>query len=454
MVIKRPPFLTKANRGYYHREVPHEDESITHVGPGTPAGEYLRRFWQPVLAAHQLREQPLAITRFCEDLVAFRDKGGRIGLLQAYCSHCGTSLESGQIEEDGIRCRRNGWKFSYDGRILDTPGEPPDNSLNDRFCHGAYPVTEHGGIVFAYMGPPEKMPDFPLFDIWEIPGNHLEPGRHMKPTEHGPVPNPKPCNWLQVVDNFVDPLHEHVLHATISGIQFIDKNGRPVEELAIEGEAKFLETSTGIITLDVRRVSDETVWVRNIEWIWPNAAITGGSRVFSHEWGPGESELHNVPLLILWGIPVDDYNTVEIDMIGVPDGEAFRYTRVVSPALEANMGGRDYEQMQRFPGDSEANIGQRTVARHSLEHLAVSDRGVTMMRKGLRRGIRAVQQGEDPPELKHFSGRTITTYGGDSLLRVDRAATPEEDKELIGGMALDMAKRYVQSPPNLPSSAK
>jgi hypothetical protein len=303
------------------------------------------------------------------------------------------------------------------------------------------------------MGPPEKMPDFPRFDIWEIPGYHMEPGRHLKPTEDGPVPNPKPCNWLQVVDNFVDPLHENILHATISGLQFIDQNGRPVEELAIEGEGKFLETSTGIITLDVRRITDDTVWLRNIEWIWPNAAVTGGSRVFPHEWEPDQTELHNVPLLVLWGIPVDDYNTVEIDMLSVPDGKAFEYTKVQSPALAANMGGRDYEQMQRFPGDYEANIGQRTIARHSLEHLAVSDRGVTMMRKGLRRGIRAVQQGGDPPELKHMAGRMITTYGGDTLLKVDRAATPDKDKEQIGKMAMDLVKRYVQDPPNIPPAA-
>ena len=255
------------------------------------------------------------------------------------------------------------------------------------------------------------------------------------------------------MDNFVDPLHENILHATISGLQFIAQNGRPVEELAIEGEGKFLETSTGIITLDVRRITDDTVWLRNIEWIWPNAAVTGGSRVFPHEWEPDQTELHNVPLLVLWGIPVDDYNTVEIDMLSVPDGKAFEYTKVQSPALAANMGGRDYEQMQRFPGDYEANIGQRTIARHSLEHLAVSDRGVTMMRKGLRRGIRAVQQGGDPPELKHMAGRMITTYGGDTLLKVDRAATPDKDKEQIGKMAMDLVKRYVQDPPNIPPAA-
>ena len=449
MVVKRPEFLTKPYSAYYHREVPDEDSFITHVGPGTPAGEYLRRFWQPVIVSHQLREFPLAIKRLGEALVAFRDGSGRAGLLQLYCSHCGASLESGQIEEDGIRCRRNGWKFAADGRALDTPGAPSDNALRDRFCHGSYPVTEHGGVVFAYMGPPEKMPDFPAFDVYETPGYHFEPGRHLMPSPEGLVPNLKPCNWVQCVDNLADPQHEEFLHATISGIQFTDMNGRLLEEVAIKGEGKYLETPTSIITLDMRRVNDDTVWVRNIEFLWPNMAALGGPPVFPHEWGPGETEDHILPVCFLWAVPVDDYNTVEIDIVRVPDGQRFQRSKLKMTALEANMGRRDYEQMQRIPGDYEAQISQRTIAVHALEHLGASDRGVTLLRKGVRRGIRAVQQGQDPPELEHLSGEMAITYGGDTLLRLDKAATPEEDRELIGRKGLDLAKRYVESPPNV-----
>ena len=172
MAVKRAPFITKPLNGYYHSQVPGDDEEITRCGPGTPGGEYLRRFWQPIPVSHQLRELPFGVKRFDEELVAFRDGSGRIGLLQIHCSDCGTSLEHGQIEEDGIRCRHRGWKFAVDGRILDTPGEPTDSNLKDRLCQEAYPVTEYGGFVFAYMGPPEKMPDFPMFDIYETPGHH------------------------------------------------------------------------------------------------------------------------------------------------------------------------------------------------------------------------------------------------------------------------------------------
>ena len=452
MVIKRAPFITKPYSGYHHTEVPEDDKEITRVGPGTPAGEYLRRFWQPILVSHQLKELPFALMRFGEELVAFRDKSGRVGLLQLYCSHCGKSLESGQIEEDGIRCGQFGWKFAVDGRTLDTPGAPADSNLKDRFCHGSYPVTEHGGLVFTYMGPPEKMPDFPSFDLYETPGFHLEPGKHLAPSDEGPIPNPKPCNWLQIVDNLVDPLHEEIIHATISGIQFKYRDGRELKELAISGQGGFVETPTGIITLDIRRISDDTVWVRNIEYLWPNLAVLGRSFVFPYEWGPDQTEDHADRHTILWAVPVDDHNSVEIDMVCVPDGETFPYSNVNAVAGESNRGGRPYERMQRFPGDYEAQMGQRSIAVHGLEHLGVEDRGVTMMRKGLRKRVRLVQQGQDPPEMKPLSDQIVPTYGGDTLLKVDRAATPEDDKELTLRMGMGMANRYVQSPPNLPGT--
>ena len=253
MATKKAPFITKPLSAYHHREVPKEDEYLTHVGPGTPAGEYLRRFWQPVAYAYQLTDLPLRVEIMGEELVVFRDGRGEIGMLELHCPHRGTSLEFGLIEDAGIRCCYHGWLFDVAGRILDTPLEPPNSTLKDRLCHGAYPVREYKGMVFAYMGPPDKMPDFPIFDLYELPGYNLEPD---------PLPGDdhKPCNWLQVVDNYLDPLHEEFLHARISGLQFYDKDRRPLAELAILGEGQLVETPTGYMTLESRRVED-CVWV-------------------------------------------------------------------------------------------------------------------------------------------------------------------------------------------------
>ena len=138
-------------------------------GPDTPAGEWFRRFWQPVAVSEELIDLPKAIRILDEELVIFRDRSGQVGLLELRCSHRGTSLEFGQIEERGIRCCYHAWYYDVDGKILDTPGEPADSTLKTRLYHGAYPTLEYKGLVFAYMGPPEKRPVFPIYDTFDLP---------------------------------------------------------------------------------------------------------------------------------------------------------------------------------------------------------------------------------------------------------------------------------------------
>ena len=442
MPSKRTPFITKPLSGYYHREVPREDEYLTHVGPGTPAGEYLRRFWQPVAYTSQLRDLPLRLEIMGEELVLFRDGRGEIGLLELHCSHRGTSLEFGLIEERGIRCCYHGWLFDTVGRILDTPLEPPDSTLKDRLCHGAYPVKEYGGLVFTYMGPPDKMPELPILDLFEQPGYILQCG------ELRDAATVRPCNWLQNVDNLVDPLHEEFLHARMSGIQFLDKEKRPLEALAILGQGEFVETPTGIMTLDIRRV-DDCIWVRNIEYIWPNMVVLGDTPAFPPKFGPGQTEIHEVPNIISWAVPVDNTNTLRFSFVSVPVGESNPRRNDPMPAVVANLGGRTYEDQQRTPGDYEAQVSQRPIAVHSLEHLGVEDRGVTLMRREMRKAVRLVEGGQDPPGILQHPGKTVPTYGGDTILRVPPAPTEEEDRKLVLRRGREMAKRYLKSPPHL-----
>ena len=189
------PFLNIPHGGYLHRDVPAEDGEITHVGPGTPAGEWFRRFWQPVFVSDGLKDLPTAIRILGEDLVLFRDGSGQIGLLELHCSHRGTSLEFGQIEERGIRCCYHAWLYDVNRRILETPGEPPESILKDRLHHGAYPTHEYGGLVFAYMGPREKQPVFPIFDTYDVPGYHSQDSRNghlalQLPPGHGKFHGP------------------------------------------------------------------------------------------------------------------------------------------------------------------------------------------------------------------------------------------------------------------------
>ena len=152
--------------GYWQREVPKEDVELTHVGPGTPCGEYLRRYWQPVILSEDLKDLPKKIRIMGEDLVIFRDFGGKIGLLALHCSHRGTSLEYGVISERGLRCCYHGWLYDVDGKVLEIPGQSVGNTYHERLYHPAYPTLEYKGLVFAYMGPPDKRPAFPSYDTF------------------------------------------------------------------------------------------------------------------------------------------------------------------------------------------------------------------------------------------------------------------------------------------------
>ena len=139
VMATRPTFLTTRFGGYFHRDVPTEEAELTHVGPGTPCGEYLRRYWQPVCFTDELQDLPLRVTILGEELVVFRDLSGAVGLLELRCPHRGTSLEYGLIGARGIRCCYHAWLFDVDGTILETPGEPADSTLKDRLCHWRLP---------------------------------------------------------------------------------------------------------------------------------------------------------------------------------------------------------------------------------------------------------------------------------------------------------------------------
>jgi len=168
-----------------------DETLLTHSGPGTPCGEYLRRYWHPFMLASELKDLPLVVRLLGEDLVVFRDRGGRLGLLHKHSAHRGTSLEIGNPQERGIRCCYHGWHFDVDGTILDTPAEPPSSRIKENFCQGAYHVRELHGLLFAYMGPPEDVPPLPVLDtMLNPPGNKPVPFRFEMP-----------CNWLQVVEN-------------------------------------------------------------------------------------------------------------------------------------------------------------------------------------------------------------------------------------------------------------
>lgn len=206
-----------------------ENQLLTQVGRGTPCGELLRRYWHPVAAAGELREgKPIqAVKILGEELAVYRDKKGSYGLVGEHCPHRLASLAYGRVEEEGIRCPYHGWKFDATGKCLEQPAEPPDSTFKDRIKHVAYPVELLGGLLFAYLGP-EPKPLLPRWDVlvwqngkrWILKESIIE------------------CNWLQPMENSVDPSHLFWLHGDTAHL------ARRVKKYAEQHE--FIEFEYGI----------------------------------------------------------------------------------------------------------------------------------------------------------------------------------------------------------------
>jgi len=177
--ISRPTLATKAYNGYIESHRGASDELLVRTGRGTACGEYLRRYWQPVALAAEIEDLPRLIRVLGEELVIFRDRSGRYGLVHRHCPHRRASLEFASCESNGIRCCYHGWLFDVDGRILEIPGQPDGIAelIKNKTSLGAYPVKEFKGLLFAYLGPIDDMPEFPIYDTLEIPDHTYVPYR-------------------------------------------------------------------------------------------------------------------------------------------------------------------------------------------------------------------------------------------------------------------------------------
>jgi nitrite reductase/ring-hydroxylating ferredoxin subunit len=429
----RAPFLRTRYGAYLHREVPQEDAELTHVGPNTPCGEYLRRFWQPVCFSDELKDLPLRVKILGEELVAFRSGRGEVGLLELHCPHRGTSLEFGLVGADGIRCCYHGWLFGADGTILETPGEPADSTLKDRLFHGAYPTHEESGIVFAYLGPPERQPPFPVYDSLVQRGSRLIPGRKYF----------YPCNWLQIMENTMDPAHTAFLHTIVSGAVF-------TEEFGVLPEVEYIETPIGMIYVGTRRVGDN-IWARMVEAVLPNL------QQVAPIWETGREERSfSGPMMSRWLVPVDDANTMFIEFrhLSEKEGDTPAWWADREIMLPGQLAAATYEEGQRHPGDYEAQVSQRPIAIHGLEHLAETDRGIGIFRNQLRRGIRAVKAGEDPLGIIRNGNGVIATYCNNTVVRAPPAATDAADKALMRETGRRLAESYLRSPPLMAGAAE
>jgi len=367
----------------YGRPQQHSNDMLTRVGPGTPCGEYMRRYWQPVAASEKVTTRPRKIRILGEDLVIFRDKRGNPGLLYPRCIHRGTTLYYGRVEDEGIRCCYHGWLFDVQGNCLDQPCEPQGGENKHKIRQPWYPVKEHYGLVFAYMGPPDKMPVLPRFENLE----NLQAGEQVYGIEapgggYGDFKmqvESTPYNWLQVWENIMDPYHVWVLHSTFTETQFAE--GFKIKPHKVE----FEDHPLGCVYNIYRDLDDGRSVRRTSFAMLPNVAI-----VPSVELADGQ------PDNVVWFVPVDDTHFTVMFASrakGRPPLESFRIPLTPDGKTWSEM---SEEEHRDYPGDFEAQWGQGEITLHSEEHLARSDIGVIQLRKKMKKNIKSVQNDASP----------------------------------------------------------
>ncbi len=378
--------LLDRNGRAYGMEEPHFDPVLVHVGPRTPGGELLRRYWQPIALSSDATTLPKLIRRFGEDLVLFRNQRGEVGLLYPRCAHRGTSLVYGRVEEDGIRCCYHGWKFGNQGHCLDQPCEPGGGRNRDRIRQPWYPVVEQFGAIWTYMGPPDKQPLFPVFSCFEgLRAEETIEAEYF--SSKGEIqPFPVDHNWFQTFDNATDHYHVAILHARNSGPQFPDP--RISTKIPEEISWKVATDGRSILTFSKRIIEGtREAWMRIEQGIMPNMLA------LPPFFGDGPS------MTVTAFIPIDDTHFVTIDINRKSAASNIYPTEVEGWGFGPERkiwGEMDFEYHQRHPLDYEAQAGQGKITFHSQEHLAFTDRGLGMHRRLFKQQCETVAKGGDP----------------------------------------------------------
>jgi nitrite reductase/ring-hydroxylating ferredoxin subunit len=443
--------------GYYTNGSVAHDPELTETGPGTPMGEYMRRFWHPVCMSMELTDTPRFLKILNEELVAFRDGSGAVGVLHAHCVHRGASLEYGAIQQHGIRCCYHGMVFDVDGACLQVPFPKGEEAEAEKYAcsirQGAYKAIERNGLVFAYMGPPDEEPPFPE---WE--GNFTV----QASDELVPYSNFQHCNWLQVQDNAADNYHPTALHAGknvvdghFQGTTF-DEVGAASMEVAPDMQFIPVQQGRGLACAGARRVDKDRLFVRVQHQALPNLSL----HAYTSEDGSSKklfSRFH----IVRWTVPVDDENSKMIgwrvmgpgiDTRGIGKKEWVGYESIdflegqvamrrperfgqytindMPPIPPAHRERPNYKQAQYAPGDYEAIISQRPIAVHALEHPTRFDAGLYLFRKLLRDAVRGSNPAAGPAQfaewLRSVDGAPNSCCSG-NVLDIPEAATVEEE---------------------------
>jgi 5,5'-dehydrodivanillate O-demethylase len=425
-----------------------ENERLTRVGPGTPVGTLFRHYWQPIAPSQQLKERSvLPIRLYGQDMVLFRDKQGRIGLVDDRCAHRQVKLECAKTNDAGIRCPYHGWTFDTTGQCVDQPAEPAGSSFKDKVKIGSYHVEELAGLIFAYIGP-DPVPLLPRWDrlVWDDV---------YRVIAYAIVP----CNWLQCMENTPDAMHTIYLHGeffqTWLGEQEIARSD-PRWALASGFQKPIVKHEYGMHKYGLHRGwliegQGETAntWTSSSPLVFPNTHVTSGSG--RHDFG--------------WRVPIDDTHTMQVVLrsfqpgngVKVPKQDAVPYYEMPVRDEAGNFLSLDTVNGQDFM----AWTMQGEIMDRTKERLGDSDRGIIAYRQLIRDQIERVEAGltpinvfRDPAENEQIDLPTVLDrghawgYAADgsyirgSVTAADRL--PENVAEEIEDLYVEAARRKNQ----------
>jgi 5,5'-dehydrodivanillate O-demethylase len=422
-----------------------ENELLTRVGPGTPMGELLRRYWQPIAAAGELDHKPTkAVTLLGEELVLYKDRSGQLGLIGRRCPHRRVSLVYGVPEDEGLRCQYHGWKFDAAGQCIEAPFEDtvnPEARFKDRIKIAGYPVQELCGLIFAYLGP-QPAPMLPRWTplTWDN-------------TVHDIAITILPCNWLQCQENSLDPVHAEWLHGYYGSYMrsvldddpaIADGNRRiatPHERIAFD------PFKYGIIKRRLVKGATEEHddWRTGHPIFFPNILLVG-----THQ-----------STTLQWRVPIDDSTTFHVSLYTwraapgkrapVQETVPYRYVRLQDEAGEFTY------LTQTFNQDYMAWATQGPIAVRDQEKLGESDVGIILFRRMLRQQLEVVRDGGEPMNVFRSAATADVTdvplervkHGGTRVLVAQRYRPAEGDYSEGAALIEQVLQTYVEQEPEL-----
>jgi len=359
-----------------------QNELLTCVGPGTPGGELMRRYWHPIAGVDEFSGTRVTkrVRLLSEDLVLFKDRLGRFGLVAERCPHRRASLAYGIPTDQGIRCPYHGWMFDVNGNCVDQPNETAETGFKERVKTSAYAVEELGGMLFAYMGP-EPRPLLPRYD-----GFVASPAIRM--IGQAVIP----ANWLQIMENSVDQVHTEWLHGQLH--EYLnEQQGRPARYAISRKHVRigFTEFEHGIIKRRLLEGQSEDCddWRVGHPLVFPTMLAVGYA---SPKWSMYAFQIRT---------PIDDTHTLHMWYTAyVPPEGVTVASRLLErvPVYDVPYIGKngDYALDMIDAQDIMAWVTQGSIADRTKENLGSTDQGLAILRRMLHREIRKVERGEDP----------------------------------------------------------